>query len=191
MLFNFFTFIGGDDEEEINMMNEWMNECGEWIIWWMNEWMNVVNESYDEWVNEWMWWTLIEAKNMDECGEGRVPSWRFSNNHRYLPTYLPTLLMTKSPLRVWPMGIQSHDHCIVGANQLRLNCDCSTASTVLSLVKLCNPTSFFLSSFLVSYHQIYNRKPKIILEPFLIILGWFFPFLKEPLVLVLTPKLIN
>jgi len=37
MLFNFFMFIGGDDEE-INMMNEWMNECGERIIWWMSEW---------------------------------------------------------------------------------------------------------------------------------------------------------
>jgi len=29
MLFKFFMFIGGD--EEINMMNEWMNECGEWM----------------------------------------------------------------------------------------------------------------------------------------------------------------
>jgi hypothetical protein len=51
MLFKFFMFIGGD--EEINMMNEWMNE---WM-WWMN-----------------VWRTLIEAKSMDGCGgEGRVP----------------------------------------------------------------------------------------------------------------------
>jgi hypothetical protein len=92
MLFKFFMFIGGD--EEINMMNEWMNgwmnECGEWIIWWMNEWM---------------WWTLIEAKKygwMWWWGEG-YPSWRFSNYHRYLPTYLPT-----SVHYLWP---KVHGEC--------------------------------------------------------------------------------
>jgi hypothetical protein len=65
MLFKIFMFIGED--EETNMMNEWSNE--------------------------WTWWTLLEAKNMDECGS-EVRGWypigdSLTTIGTYLPTYTP------------------------------------------------------------------------------------------------------